>query len=78
MTVQPCNTCGTLKPAELLAKNAEALQCVSCYTGKKRKKPVRIKNNDLPTTQRKNPLWSHKRPLLYWPAPWLTIMVYTT
>jgi len=36
MTVQPCNTCGTLKPAELLAKDAEALQCVSCYTGKKK------------------------------------------
>jgi hypothetical protein len=36
MTVQPCSTCGTLKPTELLAKDAEALQCVSCYTGKKK------------------------------------------
>jgi hypothetical protein len=36
MTVQPCNTCGTLKRIDLMVKNNEALKCVSCYTGKKK------------------------------------------
>ena len=31
-----CSNCGILKPRELLAKNDEALQCASCYTGKKK------------------------------------------
>jgi len=36
MTVRPCAFCGTLKPIELMAKDNKTLECVSCYTGKKK------------------------------------------
>ena len=46
MIVKPCTSCGILKARELMVNDDEALQCVSCYTGKK-KTNRKDKKNDL-------------------------------